>query len=129
MSETQSTLKLTYQGAQKMINAAVAAASEMGVPQCISVVDQGGHMIAFARMDGAFSMSLETSLRKAQTAACYGIPSGNIEAGMEANWTPAWRHTCRQNGQRMPRSYPGVPREEPQEHFRRLQGLSRGLSR
>ena len=60
MSETQSTLKLTYQGAQIIINAAVAAASEMGVPQCISVVDQGGHMIAFARMDGAFSMSLET---------------------------------------------------------------------
>ena len=83
MSETQSTLKLTYQGAQKILNAAVAAASKMGVPQCISVVDQGGHMIAFARMDGAFSMSLETSLRKAQTAACYGVPSGDIEAGID----------------------------------------------
>ena len=42
MSETQSTLKLTYQGAQKILNAAVAAASKMGVPQCISVVDQRG---------------------------------------------------------------------------------------
>ena len=40
-------------------------------------------MIAFARMDGAFSMSLETSLRKAQTAACYGVPSGDIEAGID----------------------------------------------
>lgn len=59
---------------KKILDAAVAAASEIGVPQCISVVDQGGHMIAFARMDGAFSMSFETSLRKAQTAACYGIP-------------------------------------------------------
>ena len=83
MSETQSTLKLTYLGAQKILNAGIAAASEMGVPQCISVVDQGGHLIAFARMDGAFSMSLETSLRKAQTAACYGVPSGDVEAGID----------------------------------------------
>jgi len=55
----------------------------MGVPQCISIVDSGGHMLAFIRMDGAFSMSLETSLRKARTAAAYGLPTGHIEAGVD----------------------------------------------
>lgn len=83
MADTLPSLKLTYEGAAKILAAAVAKAGDMGVPQCISVVDAGGHLLAFARMDGAYAMSLDTSLRKAQTAACYGIPTGNIEAGVD----------------------------------------------
>ncbi len=83
MTDTAPSLKLTYDGARNILDAALAKATEMGVPQCISVVDPGGHMLAFARMDGAFAMSLDTSLRKAQTAACYGIPTGGIEAGVD----------------------------------------------
>ena len=55
----------------------------MGQPQSISVVDSGGHLLAFVRMDGAFHMSLETALRKARTAACYGQPSGGLEEGID----------------------------------------------
>jgi uncharacterized protein GlcG (DUF336 family) len=58
-------------------------ASAMGVPQCISVVDAGGHLLAFARMDGAFALSIDTALVKAMTAASYGIPTGNIAAGVD----------------------------------------------
>jgi uncharacterized protein GlcG (DUF336 family) len=38
----------------KLLDAAMAKATEMGVPQCISIVDSGGHLLAFVRMDGAF---------------------------------------------------------------------------
>jgi uncharacterized protein GlcG (DUF336 family) len=36
-----------------------------------------------ARMDGAFALSVDTALRKAQTAAAYGIPTGDIAAGID----------------------------------------------
>jgi glc operon protein GlcG len=83
MANTAPTLKLTSEGAMKMLQAGIDKASSMGVPQCISIVDSGGHLLAFVRMDGAFSMSLETSLRKAKTAAAYGLPTGHIEAGID----------------------------------------------
>ena len=67
----------------KLLNAAMAKAKEMGVPQCISVVDSGGHLLAFGRMDGAFVQSIDTSLMKAMTAASYGIPTGDIAAGID----------------------------------------------
>ena len=34
-------------------------------------------------MDGAFSQSIDTSLMKAMTAASYGIPTGDIAAGID----------------------------------------------
>ena len=32
---------------------------EIDVPECISIVDAGGNLLAFARMDGAFVLSIE----------------------------------------------------------------------
>ena len=83
MADTLPSLKLTSDGAMKLLNAAMAKAKEMGVPQCISIVDSGGHLLAFGRMDGAFSQSIDTSLMKAMTAASYGIPTGDIAAGID----------------------------------------------
>lgn len=83
MAETTASLKLTHEGAVKALQAGIAKANEMKQPQCISIVDAGGHLLAFVRMDGAFHMSLETALRKARTAACYGQPTGGLEAGID----------------------------------------------
>ena len=83
MADIAPAVRLTAEGALKMLHAAMAKAGEIGVPQCISVVDAGGHPLAFVRMDGAFALSLDTALRKAQTAAAYGIPTGGIEAGVD----------------------------------------------
>src|SRR3984957_2642897 len=83
MPMTIDTKVLSYEGAEKMLAAGIAKAKEIKVPQCISIVDAGGHLLAFARMDGAFAMSLQTSLMKAKTAASYGEPTGNILAGVD----------------------------------------------
>ena len=83
MAETEKFLKLTHQGALAALNSGIAKAAEMGQPQCISIVDNGGNLLSFIRMDGAFHMSLETSLRKARTAACYGDPSGGLMEGVD----------------------------------------------
>jgi glc operon protein GlcG len=39
--------------------------------------------LAFCRMDGAFVMSNTSSRRKAETAAAYGIPTGDIPEGVD----------------------------------------------
>ena len=83
MTDTTASLKLTHEGAMRLLNAAIAKAKDMDVPQCISIVDAGGHLLALTRMDGAFAMSIETSLMKAMTAASYGEPTGNILAGVD----------------------------------------------
>ena len=83
MADTAPSLKLTSEGALKLLRAAIAKAQEIGVPECISIVDAGGHLLAFVRMDGAFVQSIDTSLMKAMTAASYGAPTGNIAAGVD----------------------------------------------
>ena len=83
MAETLPALRLTSEGAMKILNAAMAKADEMGVPQCISVVDAGGHLLAFSRMDGAFVLSIDSSLMKAMTSASYGEPTGHIPEGVD----------------------------------------------
>jgi uncharacterized protein GlcG (DUF336 family) len=83
MPDTAPSMKLTFEGAQKLLNAAIAKAREMNQPQCICIVDAGGHLLTMARMDGAFALSIETALRKAKTAAAYGIPTGGIAPALE----------------------------------------------
>src|SRR5437764_30854 len=83
MADTAPSAKLTFEGAQKLLAAAIAKANEINQPQCICVVDSGGFLLTMARMDGAYGMSVETALRKAQTAASYGKPTGEIAAGLD----------------------------------------------
>src|SRR4051812_44867480 len=83
MADTAISVRLTEDGALKLLHAAAAKAREMNVPQCISVVDAGGHLLAFLRMDGAFVLSIDTCLRKAMTAASYGEPTGNLREGID----------------------------------------------
>jgi glc operon protein GlcG len=83
MADTAASLKLTSEGALKLLHAAIAKAKEMNVPQCISVVDAGGHLLAFARMDGAYVLSIDSSLMKAVTAASHGVPTGDMGHPMD----------------------------------------------
>lgn len=80
MTLTRPTAKLTYRGAQALLAAAVDAAEQIGVPQCIAITDEGCNLLAFIRMDGARVMSIESATRKAMTAASTGLPTGGIPA-------------------------------------------------
>lgn len=76
-------LRLTYAGACGIVSAAVEKAAQMGKPQCIAVVDEAGNLLAFARMDGAKFLSIESAIRKAATAASSRGPSGGIQGELE----------------------------------------------
>jgi len=54
--------------AQKMVDAAVAKAREIGVSENVAILDDGGNLKAFSRMDGAPILCIEMALNKAYTA-------------------------------------------------------------
>jgi glc operon protein GlcG len=53
----------------------------MGWKMNIAVVDDGGHLIAFERMEGARPASAYTAMTKATTAATMRLPSGPFPQG------------------------------------------------
>jgi uncharacterized protein GlcG (DUF336 family) len=71
-------MSLTLNTAQAMIGRARAHATDIGVPMNIAVTDGGGHLLAFARMDGAILGSIEIALAKAKTSILFNGPSENL---------------------------------------------------
>lgn len=70
------TPKLTLEGARVALEAAERRAREIGVPMDIAVADDGGHLYAFARMDGAKLSSITIAINKAHCAAIRRLPTG-----------------------------------------------------
>ena len=44
---------ISFELAQKMVDAAVAKAKDIGVSENVAILDDGGNLKAFSRMDGA----------------------------------------------------------------------------
>jgi glc operon protein GlcG len=77
--------KLTLEGAEAVLAAAKAHADHMAVPMDIAIVDDGGHLIAFARMDGAKLSSVDIAINKAHAAAIRRQATGPARNGEEVN--------------------------------------------
>lgn len=73
----QATLGL--EGARAALGAAEALARGRGVGGAIAVVDEGGHLIASARLDGTFPAGSTVSIGKARTAATFRKPTSFFE--------------------------------------------------
>ena len=61
--------RLSHADALILIHGAREKARKIGVPMCISIVDESGNLIAFERMDGGKVTSITISADKAYTAA------------------------------------------------------------
>jgi len=68
MEKTYNKKALSYELAAKMVEAAIARAKELNCKQNVAVVDDGGNLKAFGRMDGAPLLGTEGCQRKAFTA-------------------------------------------------------------
>ncbi|MFJ6832694.1 heme-binding protein [Streptomyces sp. NPDC091209] len=68
MSTTTAASPLTIEDAEVLVAAARRAAEADGVRVSVTVLDAGGHLLAFRRDDHAVLISGETSTRKAYTA-------------------------------------------------------------
>lgn len=62
--------------AEAVIAAAQQKAIEQGTLMDIAVVDRGGNLKAFVRMDDAFRGSIDISIRKARTSTLFPFPTG-----------------------------------------------------
>ncbi|WP_338749429.1 GlcG/HbpS family heme-binding protein [Janibacter alittae] len=72
MDHVRSSAVLTLAGARAALDAALAHATEHGLRMNIAVVDTGGSLLAFARMDGAFVHSGPIAIDKACTTVGFG---------------------------------------------------------
>ncbi|MER8034211.1 GlcG/HbpS family heme-binding protein [Streptomyces hydrogenans] len=69
---------LTTADAETLVAAARRAARAAGVAVSVTVLDAGGHPLAFLRDDSAVLISGETSTRKAYTALQLGAPTADL---------------------------------------------------
>lgn len=82
---SRNNLKLTLAGARAMLAAAEQKAAELSVPQCIAIVDEGGYLLAFSRMDGAKLSSVQVAITKAVSAATRRTPTGPMPSAEQAS--------------------------------------------
>ncbi len=82
---TLNRVQLNLAGAEAVLDAAKKKAVSLGLKCNIAVVDDGGHLLAFARMDGARPASAATALAKAVSAATFRQETGPLPAKGEPN--------------------------------------------
>lgn len=78
MPRSISTLSLG--DARALIAAGEAKAEQLGVPYNIAVVDAGGQLIAFVRMDDAWLGSIDIAIHKAFTARAFDMSTEDLGA-------------------------------------------------
>lgn len=77
---TRDRMQLNLAGAETVLEATKKKAAALGLKCNIAIVDDGGHMLAFARMDGARPASAATALTKAVSAATFRQETGPLPA-------------------------------------------------
>ena len=77
---TRDRIQLNLAGAEMIVAEAKKKAEELKLKVNIAVVDDGGHLLSFARMDGARPASGYTALTKAVTAATFRQETGPLLA-------------------------------------------------
>ncbi len=77
-SKGLSTPDIDLESAMRVLQAAQAKAGEIDCKMDIAVVDAGGNLKAFARMDGAWIGSIDIATKKAKTARYFDMPTGEI---------------------------------------------------
>lgn len=77
---TRNRIQLNLSGADVVLDAAKKKAESLGLKCNIAIVDDGGHLLTFARMDGARPASGATALTKAISAATFRQETGTLPA-------------------------------------------------
>ena len=69
---------ITLEAAERILAAAKKKAAKLETRMDIAVVDAGGNLKSFVRMDGAWLGSIDISIRKARTARWFDMNTGEI---------------------------------------------------
>ncbi len=74
---------VAYETAAQVVSVAITEGTKTGVAVSVAVVDLGLNLVAFGKADGATAHSVETSRRKANTAASTKKETGWMSADLE----------------------------------------------
>lgn len=77
-SKRDGSMSLTLNDCDRMIEAGIRRAKEIGVPMVLAVVDAGGHVVETRRMDDALVVSITLAPNKAYTAATVRTPTHEL---------------------------------------------------
>ncbi len=72
------TRSISLDQATRVIEAAVRKARELGIREDVAVVDAGGNLKSFVRMDGAWLGSIDIAIRKARTARLFDATTASL---------------------------------------------------
>ena len=75
---------ITIDGARRAAAAAASIAQANGWTMAIAVVDTGGHLVLFEKMDGTQTGSVDVAIDKARSAALFRRPTKVFEDGVAA---------------------------------------------
>ena len=71
---------LNLADARRKLDAGLAEADRIGQPMNVAIIDAGGHLVAFARQDGAIRASIDIAQRKAMTSILMEAPTAALMA-------------------------------------------------
>lgn len=77
-SQSIASRDISLEQAQMVLVAALRKAVELELKMNVAVVDAGGNLKAFARMDGAWLGSIDIAQKKAKTSRYFDMPSGAV---------------------------------------------------
>jgi len=79
---------LTLEAARRIASAAEAEALRHEFTMCIAIVDDGGHLLCFARMDDTQLGSIDVAIAKARSALMFKRPTKALEDRLTGGWMP-----------------------------------------
>lgn len=69
---------ISLKQAREVLDAALAHAEKLNVKMNIAIVDVGGNLVAFNKMDDAWLGSIDIAQKKARTARLFNMNTGEI---------------------------------------------------
>lgn len=75
---------LELKDAESIAEKVLKKAEEENLSVAVSVVDAGGHLILFKKMDGTQIRSIDIAIKKAQTSLFYKRPTKAFQNGIES---------------------------------------------
>jgi uncharacterized protein GlcG (DUF336 family) len=78
MANVTTTADVTTEQAKMVLEACVQKSGDLNLLMNVAVVDAGGNLKSFIRMDGAWLGSIDIAIKKARTARLFDMPSGDL---------------------------------------------------
>ncbi len=69
---------MTSAQTERLLQAARSRAASLGIAVSVAVLDAGGHLKAFSRMDRAWLGSIDVAVKKAKTSVLFETESENV---------------------------------------------------